>query len=733
MPTKNKSVAPVKDALAWAATHRPFTEHKLVDKTPWTKVYLLNGHLQRTTMTLTRPELSHTFKSTPALAQQFPALVPAVIAQNEDLGAQLLYDQGGARLDLHDQPQVCSLLASYAAMQGQARHSPHLLATFPALELSSLLPRLLQFLDPNADRLRNGARRYLGSNQSASFAAALTMRVDLLAALLNKAARLPETINHGDLQIEKIIRTSENTFVLNGWEHALAGPAGLSLHSLFGGCATPATLLVNTNDSELNEEAQRSRSLLDSYINGLEASHYASRLQLQECLAGAICAGAVHSVLWYADYPDDSSELRKTAKQHVESRLSDLLDLCDQLAVRDRNATLSCARDYASNGRRRRAEKILRRYISSHPNDAEVQARLARILQKRRKNAEAIAAYRKAIELQANDAQLHARLGDVLLTDLRFKEAEESFAMALRQGASRKRMNPRIDWSTQLRCNAEHAQREDVVPALRPTASELEAKEWLPEHLALGAKLFQQHGVLLVHNAFDKTLLDACNEDFVRRYAAYFSDKTHADALRIGDKRYQISLVLQGVFNDPALYANALIVAMMRQLLGAEFVLGCTVCATSLPGAKDQHWHKDHRSLYAKDESDPPMPLPPFAITTMIPLVELDEKIGTTSIKKGSHLLSKPDSEHLPEQLPMAPVGSCFLMDMRLSHRGLGNHTERVRPIVNMVYQRYWFSDSRNFEKHPPLRVSAAEYKKIPERHRYLFAWGTQPGPQVNR
>ena len=246
-------------------------------------------------------------------------------------------------------------------------------------------------------------------------------------------------------------------------------------------------------------------------------------------------------------------------------------------------------------------------------------------------------------------------------------------------------------------------------------------------------KLFREYGVLLVRNAFDETLLDACSDYFSETYAEYFAEQTHSEVLNIGDKRYQIGIALEGVFNNPGLYANNFILDLMRELLGEEFVLGCTVCATSLPGAEDQHLHKDHRALFTGDVDDEPMALPPFAITTMVPLVPIDEKIGTTSVCKGTHLLSKKASEKMPSQLPMVPLGSCFLMDLRLSHRGLANRTETVRPIMNMVYQQYWFNDARNFTKHPPLRMSPADYRLIPEEHRRLLEWGTLPGPQINR
>jgi len=96
-------------------------------------------------------------------------------------------------------------------------------------------------------------------------------------------------------------------------------------------------------------------------------------------------------------------------------------------------------------------------------------------------------------------------------------------------------------------------------------------------------------------------------------------------------------------------------------------------------------------------------------------------------------LLSRKDSKKLPTQRPIVSVGSCFLMDLRLSHQGMGNQTQTIRPILNMVYQQRWFADNKNFAKQAPLRVSDDEFAKIPEDLTYLFEWARQPGPDIQR
>ncbi len=76
---------------------------------------------------------------------------------------------------------------------------------------------------------------------------------------------------------------------------------------------------------------------------------------------------------------------------------------------------------------------------------------------------------------------------------------------------------------------------------------------------------------------------------------------------------------------------------------------------------------------------------------------------------------------------PILPVGSCFLMDLALSHKGQGNKTDNIRPILNMVYQQRWFTDRKNFLIQPSLRISPTDFEKIPRHHRSLVDWIFHP------
>lgn len=116
---------------------------------------------------------------------------------------------------------------------------------------------------------------------------------------------------------------------------------------------------------------------------------------------------------------------------------------------------------------------------------------------------------------------------------------------------------------------------------------------------------------------------------------------------------------------------------------------------------------------------------PPFAITAVVPLIDLTPETGTTEIFPGSHRaelgddgkpLGLSDSER-----PFLQAGGCFLMDYRLWHRGMPNISDRVRPVLYIVYARHWFTDMLNFRSHSRINLRLEDARALPLAQRGLF------------
>jgi hypothetical protein len=258
-------------------------------------------------------------------------------------------------------------------------------------------------------------------------------------------------------------------------------------------------------------------------------------------------------------------------------------------------------------------------------------------------------------------------------------------------------------------------------PILRHDPADTAAGLMRAENLALGAKLFDLHGVVQIDNAFPLALIERLQDEFMRRYSPYFRVDDHPDALRLGDKRYMLTVDMDDPFDAPGLIAAPMVLPLVRKLLGDDCILGAFTAVISLPGSRDQRLHKDHPALYPDTEWH--FALPPFAAQIIIPLVPLDEFTGTTRFYKGTHRVPTEQAEALGAQDPMVPLGSCLLNDYRCAHRGLGNRSQVVRPILTLIYNRPWFRDFKNYGKQPPLRLGDAAFERLPAAVRPLVGW----------
>ena len=162
-----------------------------------------------------------------------------------------------------------------------------------------------------------------------------------------------------------------------------------------------------------------------------------------------------------------------------------------------------------------------------------------------------------------------------------------------------------------------------------------------------------------------------------------------------------IALRLTGGFGDPIVFANPYVVALVREILEPTAILEAYGAVVSLTGALAQPDHHDAPHLYGSDIS---ALLPAHALTFALPLIEMNEIHGTTSLLPGSHRWRTVNAAG--ERIePVIPIGSCMLWDFRLLHAGTANISTRPRPMVYCTYARPWYRDPVNFRKKKMRRV----------------------------
>jgi len=242
------------------------------------------------------------------------------------------------------------------------------------------------------------------------------------------------------------------------------------------------------------------------------------------------------------------------------------------------------------------------------------------------------------------------------------------------------------------------------------------------------ADLFREHGALFLEGAFPKDLIQRVAEAFAAKYESISKKELRKRDAVVGDRRYMVTVDIKKPFNDPALYANPTVMPILEQLLSAHLRIASFGAVAAWPGAEAQPIHLDHPPLFEADSLGDE--LPPYAVTLVIPLVEVTADMGPTAIWPGSHrspdrieqlqrLMTTPDFSDAEQ--PITKLGDAYMMDYRLIHGGMPNDSETIRPILYLVYSRPWFRDGFNFTSQPAVQISKKQRKKVPQRWQGLF------------
>jgi len=242
-----------------------------------------------------------------------------------------------------------------------------------------------------------------------------------------------------------------------------------------------------------------------------------------------------------------------------------------------------------------------------------------------------------------------------------------------------------------------------------------------PEVLAKMQSVFRESGCLHLKGIYPPTFLETLHRHFSKQYRKYMNPhQGHDNALKVGNKRWMVTVKMQDAFAETLLYAHPLLLSFAKLLLGEECVLNSFGCVVALPGALDQHGHRDLPALF--DDTPIDGELPCFALTLLLPLVDCNEVQGTTELRVGSHLVTEAEAEQMAAARPDISLGSCVLMDYRLHHGGTANLSDKPRPLLYMAYSRPWFLDYRNYKRQSPLWITRKTYRQMEREHRALFS-----------
>jgi ectoine hydroxylase-related dioxygenase (phytanoyl-CoA dioxygenase family) len=231
-------------------------------------------------------------------------------------------------------------------------------------------------------------------------------------------------------------------------------------------------------------------------------------------------------------------------------------------------------------------------------------------------------------------------------------------------------------------------------------------------------------GIVIVRNSIDPEAARVANRAVVENLCSLDADQARRQGVRVGDGRYMVTLDLSAPYDRPELFASPPLLAIARATLGVEAIVNSLAVVIALPGAAEQRVHVDHSMLFPGDEAAS-MSAPPYALTAIIPLLDLDESTGSTEVWPRGPQLARPDlwlsKEPGSTVLPLK-LGDAVLIDYRVCHCGTPNPGRVPRPVLYIVYSRPWFRDADNFSEMPALRVSPQQLANVAPEYRSLFA-----------
>jgi ectoine hydroxylase-related dioxygenase (phytanoyl-CoA dioxygenase family) len=234
------------------------------------------------------------------------------------------------------------------------------------------------------------------------------------------------------------------------------------------------------------------------------------------------------------------------------------------------------------------------------------------------------------------------------------------------------------------------------------------------QNVAAHANQIKVNGYTVIEDVIPLALIAAMQE----RFEALIEAKRQAEPSNRGVNRFQMYLPFEPPFDNPLVYENEAVLAVVEQVLGPDPACLYFASDTPLPGADYQRVHSDTRLLFPEHHFS----LPCYGLVLNIPLVDVTEENGPMECwPGGTHLWDGTgDMAELAKVMPSARLtmraGSVLVRDLRMWHRGTPNRSNHMRPNVALVYTRPWY----RFEQKVPT-LSSARWERLSERAKKLF------------
>lgn len=239
--------------------------------------------------------------------------------------------------------------------------------------------------------------------------------------------------------------------------------------------------------------------------------------------------------------------------------------------------------------------------------------------------------------------------------------------------------------------------------------------------LRLAGRELQDSGFVVLEQVVDRAKIAEVYRAYRARFDPYIQQPEQRTRIDAGHHYVPMFVPFEPPFSDEVICANPLAVQVMEAAMG-EIVCSFYNSNTTLRGTEYQPIHIDMPSLLF---SGLPVALPPWLIVVNFPLIDFTEANGATEIWPGTHLQT---DEHdlaercsaIPSVRPLVRAGDLVIRDLRTWHRGTPNHTDDVRTMLAIVYNRPWFHIPSG-----PIPIKRAVWDRLSAHTQQIFGMNT--------
>lgn len=217
----------------------------------------------------------------------------------------------------------------------------------------------------------------------------------------------------------------------------------------------------------------------------------------------------------------------------------------------------------------------------------------------------------------------------------------------------------------------------------------------------LSLKLLKD-GVCIIDNAVEKNVIIECLNYITDNIINIKSSNLHRNRFNVSRGRFYQAICIDGPLALKEVFLPDPIEEVLVSSLDQDFVFDSFGIISALPGAVEQHWHRDGGILFPGHPLE--FMLPASALTVAIPLVEMNAETGSTGFALGSHRTLNHAEQ--PDFAPIVPIGSAVIWDYRIFHKGLVNRSNGPRPLIYATCCRPWWSDSVNFDRGRGMKLA---------------------------